>query len=198
MSGPGFGRQRLSRTQPCHRDRHLGAERGQHAALPAGRLLPFVAVPGGVYRVNRRAVVLAKPGRIDLATEGETRIVDAVLPLLRKAGGSATSTRARPCATISASIPTSIRAMPSPCDAPAPADRSPAMIQGQTLDPGAATRPDWSPITRRLGLDALVSDFAEGAAARDVARRPIVDETAALKARGFGAVRHPGRRGAPA
>ena len=63
------------------------------------------------------------------------------------------------------------------------------MIQGQTLDPGAATRPDWSPITRRLGLDALFSDFAEDAAARDVARRPITAETAALKARGFGAVR---------
>ena len=35
------------------------------------RLLPFVDVAGGVYRVNRRAVVLAKPGRIDLATEGK-------------------------------------------------------------------------------------------------------------------------------
>jgi alkylation response protein AidB-like acyl-CoA dehydrogenase len=63
------------------------------------------------------------------------------------------------------------------------------MIQGQTLDPGAATRPDWSATTRRLGLDALFSDLAEGAAGRDVARRPIVAETAALKARGFGAVR---------
>ncbi|BCM83860.1 acyl-CoA dehydrogenase family protein [Methylobacterium indicum] len=63
------------------------------------------------------------------------------------------------------------------------------MIQGRTLDPAAATRPDWSPITRRLDLDALFSVFAEGAAARDVARRPIVAETAALKARGFGAVR---------
>ncbi len=63
------------------------------------------------------------------------------------------------------------------------------MIQGRTLDPAAATRPDWSPITRRLDLDALFSGFAEGAAARDVARGPIVAETAALKARGFGAVR---------
>ncbi|KMO18129.1 acyl-CoA dehydrogenase family protein [Methylobacterium indicum] len=63
------------------------------------------------------------------------------------------------------------------------------MIQGRTPDPAAATRPDWSPITRRLDLDALFSGFAEGAAARDVARRPIVAETAALKARGFGAVR---------
>ncbi|KTS37869.1 hypothetical protein NS228_08260 [Methylobacterium indicum] len=44
-------------------------------------------------------------------------------------------------------------------------------------------------MTRRLDLDALFSGFAEGAAARDVARRPIVAETAALKARGFGAVR---------
>lgn len=65
------------------------------------------------------------------------------------------------------------------------------MIQGQTFDPGAATRPDWSATTRRLGLDALFSGFAEGAAARDVARRPIFAETAALKARGFGAVRLP-------
>lgn len=30
------------------------------------RLLPFVDVAGGVYRVNRRAVVLAKPGRVDV------------------------------------------------------------------------------------------------------------------------------------
>lgn len=33
------------------------------------RLLPFVDVPGGVYRVNRRAVVLAKPGRVDFLDE---------------------------------------------------------------------------------------------------------------------------------
>ncbi len=39
------------------------------------RLLPFVNVGGGVYRVNRRAVVLAKPGRIDLSTEGKKRAV---------------------------------------------------------------------------------------------------------------------------
>ena len=39
------------------------------------RLLPFVDVPGGVYRVNRRAVVLAKPGRLDLATEDKGRVV---------------------------------------------------------------------------------------------------------------------------
>lgn len=39
------------------------------------RLLPFVDVPGGVYRVNRRAVVLAKGGRIDLATEDKGRTV---------------------------------------------------------------------------------------------------------------------------
>ena len=35
------------------------------------RLLPFVDVAGGVYRVNRRAVVLAKPGRIELANDGK-------------------------------------------------------------------------------------------------------------------------------
>ncbi len=39
------------------------------------RLLPFVDVAGGVYRVNRRAVVLAKGGRVDLATEGNGRVV---------------------------------------------------------------------------------------------------------------------------
>lgn len=39
------------------------------------RLLPFVNVSGGVYRVNRRAVVLAKPGRVDLASEGGTRSI---------------------------------------------------------------------------------------------------------------------------
>ncbi|TXM95758.1 cyclic nucleotide-binding domain-containing protein [Methylobacterium sp. WL103] len=39
------------------------------------RLLPFVNVDGGVYRVNRRAVVLAKPGRIDLATDGNARTI---------------------------------------------------------------------------------------------------------------------------
>ncbi|MFE1599903.1 acyl-CoA dehydrogenase [Methylobacterium sp. ID0610] len=63
------------------------------------------------------------------------------------------------------------------------------MLQGRRVDPAAATRPDWSPVTRRLGLDAVFAGFAEGAAARDVARRPIFDETAALKARGFCAVR---------
>ncbi|WP_167858465.1 acyl-CoA dehydrogenase family protein [Methylobacterium nonmethylotrophicum] len=63
------------------------------------------------------------------------------------------------------------------------------MLQGHKLDPAAATRPDWSPVTRRLGLDALFAEFAAGAAERDVARRPITTETAALKARGFGAVR---------
>ncbi|MEH3144360.1 MAG: acyl-CoA dehydrogenase family protein [Methylobacterium frigidaeris] len=63
------------------------------------------------------------------------------------------------------------------------------MLQGQRFDPAAATRPDWSPVTRRLGLDAAFAGFAAGAAARDVERRPIHEETAALKAAGFGAVR---------
>ena len=39
------------------------------------RLLPFIDVAGGVYRVNRRAVVLAKGGRIDLATEDKGRTI---------------------------------------------------------------------------------------------------------------------------
>ncbi|SMO96739.1 acyl-CoA dehydrogenase family protein [Paracoccus laeviglucosivorans] len=51
------------------------------------------------------------------------------------------------------------------------------------------TTPDWAPVTRRLGFDALFQEFADGAAARDVARRPIFDETAELKRRGFAAVR---------
>ncbi|MDH2325811.1 acyl-CoA dehydrogenase family protein [Cereibacter sp. SYSU M97828] len=51
------------------------------------------------------------------------------------------------------------------------------------------TTPDWAPVTRRLGFDTLFQEFADGAAARDVARRPIFDETAELKRRGFGAVR---------
>ncbi len=54
------------------------------------RLLPFVDVAGGVYRVNRRAVVLAKAGRIDLATEGEARTVKAgslrAVPLFSRLG----------------------------------------------------------------------------------------------------------------
>ena len=39
------------------------------------RLLPFVDVAGGVYRVNRRAVVLARPGRVDLVTENRDRAI---------------------------------------------------------------------------------------------------------------------------
>ncbi|PZO66603.1 MAG: acyl-CoA dehydrogenase [Paracoccus denitrificans] len=51
------------------------------------------------------------------------------------------------------------------------------------------TTPAWSAVTQRLGFDALFQDFADGAAERDVARRPIFEETAELKRRGFGAVR---------
>ncbi len=69
------------------------------------------------------------------------------------------------------------------------------MLQSHRFDPAAATRPGWSPVTRRLGLDGIFAGFAEGAAARDVARAPIVAETAALKARGFGAVRLPRESG---
>ena len=39
------------------------------------RLLPFVNVSGGVYRVNRRAVVLAKAGRVDLTSQDGARAV---------------------------------------------------------------------------------------------------------------------------
>ena len=39
------------------------------------RLLPFVNVDGGVYRVNRRAVVLAKPGRIAFAAADKARAI---------------------------------------------------------------------------------------------------------------------------
>lgn len=34
------------------------------------KLLPWVDVAGGVYRVNRRAVVLAQPGRIAFDRDG--------------------------------------------------------------------------------------------------------------------------------
>lgn len=54
------------------------------------RLLPFVDVPGGVYRVNRRAVVLAKPGRLDLVNEGTARTIRSgslrAVPLFSRLG----------------------------------------------------------------------------------------------------------------
>ncbi|MET0427208.1 MAG: cyclic nucleotide-binding domain-containing protein, partial [Microvirga sp.] len=54
------------------------------------RLLPFVDVAGGVYRVNRRAVVLAKPGRIDLSLEDKARTVRSgslrAVPLFSRLG----------------------------------------------------------------------------------------------------------------
>lgn len=55
--------------------------------------------------------------------------------------------------------------------------------------PAAAVTLGWSEVTHRLEYDALLRGFAETAAERDVARRPIHEETTALKARGFGAVR---------
>jgi len=55
--------------------------------------------------------------------------------------------------------------------------------------PAAASILGWSEVTHRLGYHTLLQGFAETAAERDVARRPIHQETAALKARGFGAVR---------
>src|SRR3954471_1482055 len=39
------------------------------------RLLPFVDVAGGGYPGKPRAVVLAKPGRIDLAAEDKSRVI---------------------------------------------------------------------------------------------------------------------------
>ncbi|MBP0624390.1 acyl-CoA dehydrogenase family protein [Cupriavidus consociatus] len=47
----------------------------------------------------------------------------------------------------------------------------------------------WSDVTRRLDYEALFRELAEGAAARDVERRLAISEAAALKIRGFGAVR---------
>ncbi|WP_214429601.1 hypothetical protein, partial [Escherichia coli] len=62
------------------------------------RLLPFVDVPGGVYRVNRRAVVLAKPGRIDLAAEDGGRAVRSgslrSVPLFSRLGDAELATLA--------------------------------------------------------------------------------------------------------
>ncbi|WP_273546299.1 MULTISPECIES: family 2B encapsulin nanocompartment shell protein [unclassified Xanthobacter] len=50
------------------------------------RLLPWVDVAGGVYRVNRRSVLVPKPGRVAVAeSDGATRIVPeslAAIPLL--------------------------------------------------------------------------------------------------------------------
>ncbi|ACL59749.1 cyclic nucleotide-binding [Methylobacterium nodulans ORS 2060] len=59
------------------------------------RLLPFVNVSGGVYRVKRRAVVLAKPGRVDLASEGGTRSIRSASPRSRDCGFSAPRARRR-------------------------------------------------------------------------------------------------------
>ena len=36
------------------------------------------------------------------------------------------------------------------------------------------TTPDWAPVTRRLGFDTLFQEFADGAAARDVARSIVL------------------------
>src|SRR4051812_11856091 len=62
------------------------------------RLLPFVDVPGGVYRVNRRAVVLAKPGRIDLGTEEKVRVIRSgslrAVPLFSRLGDAELATLA--------------------------------------------------------------------------------------------------------
>ena len=55
-------------------------------------------VPGGVYRVNRRAVVLAKPGRIDLAAEDGGRAVRSgslrSVPLFSRLGDAELATLA--------------------------------------------------------------------------------------------------------
>ncbi|CAO4135957.1 family 2B encapsulin nanocompartment shell protein [Methylorubrum extorquens] len=62
------------------------------------RLLPFVDVAGGVYRVNRRAVVLAKPGRIDLSLEDKGRTVRPgslrAVPLFSRLGDAELATLA--------------------------------------------------------------------------------------------------------
>lgn len=47
----------------------------------------------------------------------------------------------------------------------------------------------WSVATHRLGYASLFDQIAEGAAARDVRRRPPFEEVAELKSRGFGALR---------
>ena len=62
------------------------------------RLLPYVNVAGGVYRVNRRAVVLAKGGRIDLAAEGQGVAVRSgslrAVPLFSRLGDAELATLA--------------------------------------------------------------------------------------------------------
>ncbi len=63
------------------------------------RLLPFVDVAGGVYRVNRRAVVLAKSGRVELANEDGARSVRAAslraVPLFSRLGDAELSALAQ-------------------------------------------------------------------------------------------------------
>ncbi|WP_342150338.1 family 2B encapsulin nanocompartment shell protein [Methylorubrum sp. SB2] len=63
------------------------------------RLLPFVDVAGGVYRVNRRAVVLAKSGRVELAHDDGARSVRAAslraVPLFSRLGDAELSALAQ-------------------------------------------------------------------------------------------------------
>lgn len=70
------------------------------------------------------------------------------------------------------------------------------MLQTHPIDT-AAVRPAFGRVTVRLGLEATFARFAEGAAERDVARRPVFAETAELKALGFGAVRLSAADGTP-
>ncbi|WP_454916440.1 family 2B encapsulin nanocompartment shell protein [Xanthobacter sediminis] len=50
------------------------------------RLLPWVDVAGGVYRVNRRSVLVPKPGRLSVSVSGDTARIEpaslAAIPLL--------------------------------------------------------------------------------------------------------------------
>lgn len=93
----GSERERIRCAQSSDRDRHLGPERRQHPRFLL-RLLPFVDVAGGVYRVNRRAVVLAKPGRIDLSLEDKGRTVRPgslrAVPLFSRLGDAELATLA--------------------------------------------------------------------------------------------------------
>lgn len=65
---------------------------------------------------------------------------------------------------------------------------------------GASTLPSfaWHDVTRRLGYEDLFRQFSKEAAKRDVSRQAIHAETAALKARGFGALRLPQAQGGQA
>ncbi|MBB2973249.1 acyl-CoA dehydrogenase [Mesorhizobium sp. RMAD-H1] len=72
------------------------------------------------------------------------------------------------------------------------------MLQTASPKPSPLHADRWSSVTRRLGFADLFEAFSSGAAQRDTARQPIFEEVAALKARGYGALRLPETEGGKA